>query len=65
MNVNDTAMHRYQVYLPTGMVNAIDQACLNERKRGNSHVSRSVVIAAIIESVDLPTVVAKLAKGAR
>ena len=60
--MTDTPSKRFAVYLPSATVYAIDQACLNERKRGGDDVSRSVVIAAIIASVDIPAVVAKLAR---
>ena len=50
------------VHLPEEMVNALDQCILNERKGGGEYVSRSAAIEAIIESADVPNVIATLAR---
>lgn len=51
--------------LPQTVVTNLDRAVLEARAQGGCFVPRGEVVAAIIESVDLPRFVAKMAKEPR
>lgn len=59
------AMQRITVHLPSNVVTDLDRAILDERSKGGEYIPRNAVITAIIESVDLPRFVAKMAKDAK
>lgn len=53
------------VRLPRSTRDNLDRAILDARVQGGEFIPRGDVIAAIIESVDLPRFVAKMAKDAK
>lgn len=53
---------RVTVYMPAGMATNLDRAIIEASAATGNYVSRSDVVVAIIESVDVPKIVTKLAK---
>jgi len=55
-------MQRITIYMRPEMILEMDRARMQARASGGYHIPRSELIIAIIESVNIPAMVAKLAK---
>jgi hypothetical protein len=58
-------MKKIVVYAPDETANRLDRASVEARAKGGEYVSRSELVVAIIESVDVERFAVKLAKVAK
>lgn len=62
---NDIPTMKVTVLLTGATIAALDRAGIEAREKTGAAVSRSSIIAAVIESADLPKVALAIAKGPR
>lgn len=60
---NETPTIKVTVNMRPSHVNELDAAALAERVKTGIFIDRSALIAAIVESVDIPKIAAQVAKG--